>query len=149
MLTTYISHCCVLFIHWLNRYLSSFYLCVLCTASRHQGCGSKTDEIFFFYTFNGEVIWKQVAFKTILDSSKWYEGNNGELKNGEKLVGESQTWWLEKALSAGARWLNIVLWNRCWYHPAFQGKSLAQGCTAVKSQGQDSSQAAPLQTHFP
>lgn len=133
----YISLCCVLFVHWLNKYLSNSYLCVLCTASRHQGCGSKTDKISF--TFNGEVLWKQVPFKITLDSSMWYKGNNGGLKNGEKLVGESQTWWWEKALSAGGRWLNIGLWNRSCHHPVSQGKLLAQGCT-----GHDSSQADPF-----
>lgn len=123
MLTTYIS-CVVCYSSIDSSDIYQVSTCVYCALLLGTRAVEVRQTRFLFILLMGRSYWKQVTFKMILDSSKWYEGNNGELKNGEKLVGESQTWWLEKALSAGGRWLNMALWNRSCYHPVSQGKYL-------------------------
>ena len=123
MLTTYIS-CVVCYSSIDSADIYQVSTCVYCALLLGTRAVEVRQTRFLFILLMGRSYWKQVTFKMILDSSKWYEGNNGELKNGEKLVGESQTWWLEKALSAGGRWLNMALWNRSCYHPISQGKYL-------------------------
>ena len=123
MLTTYVSYVvCYSSIDSADIYQVS--TCGYCAPLLGTRAVEVRQTRFFFILLIGRSYCNQVTFKMILDSSKWYEGNNGELKNGEKLVGESQTWWLEKALSAGARWLNMALWNRSCYHRVSQGKYL-------------------------